>query len=105
MLVSFLNTAFKWAIIQLLNSIGGLNRHMQSMFISNLTFVYAKLWRGVLQWRGEEKRSFKLVTQIASEIPVPHRVFNTMRYRSSERVQRSGYFHSSVSYIKVQIMF
>ena len=32
-------------------------------------------------------------------------VFNTMRNRSSETVQRLGYFHSSVSYIKVQIMF
>ena len=29
-------------------------------------------------------------------------VFNTMRYRSSETVQRSGYFQCSVSYIKVQ---
>ena len=32
-------------------------------------------------------------------------VFNTMRYRSSETVQRSGYFQNSVSYIKLQIMF
>ena len=32
-------------------------------------------------------------------------VFNTMRYRSSETVQRSGYFQSSVSYIKLQIMY
>ena len=32
-------------------------------------------------------------------------VFNTMRYRSSETVQRSGYFQSSVSYIKVKMMF
>ena len=32
------------------------------------------------------------------------KVFNTMRYRSSETVQRLGYFQSSVSYIKVQIM-
>ena len=32
-------------------------------------------------------------------------VFNTMRYRSSETVQRSGYFQSSVSYKKVQMMF
>ena len=32
-------------------------------------------------------------------------VFNTMRYRSSEIVQRSGYFQSSVSFINVQIMF
>ena len=31
-------------------------------------------------------------------------IFNTMRYRSSETVQRSGHFESSVSYIKVQIM-
>ena len=28
-------------------------------------------------------------------------VFNTMRYRSSKTVQRSGYLQSSVSYIKV----
>ena len=26
-------------------------------------------------------------------------VFNTMKYRSCEKVQRSGYFQSSVSYI------
>ena len=32
-------------------------------------------------------------------------VFNTMKYRSSERVQRSGYLQSSVSYIKVKMMF
>ena len=35
-------------------------------------------------------------------------VFNTMKlkllYRSSETVQRSGYFQSSVSYIKLQMM-
>ena len=31
--------------------------------------------------------------------------FNTMRYRSSETVQRLEYFQSSVSYIKLQIMF
>ena len=34
-------------------------------------------------------------------------VFKTMTYRSrlSETVQRSGYIQSSVSYIKLQIMF
>ena len=32
-------------------------------------------------------------------------VFNTMRYRSNETVQRLGHFQCSVSYIKVQIMF
>ena len=32
-------------------------------------------------------------------------VFNTMRYISSETVQRSGYFQSSVSYLKLQKMF
>ena len=32
-------------------------------------------------------------------------VSNTMRYRSSVTVQRSGYFQSSVSYIKVKMMF
>ena len=32
-------------------------------------------------------------------------VFNTMRYRSSETVQRLGYFKSSVSYIKVKMKF
>ena len=32
-------------------------------------------------------------------------VFNTMRYKSSETVQRLGYFQSSVSYIKVKMMF
>ena len=30
--------------------------------------------------------------------------FKTMTYRSSETVQRSGYFQSSASYIKVQTM-
>ena len=30
-------------------------------------------------------------------------VFNTMRYRSSETVQRSGYFQGSVSYIKLKL--
>ena len=47
--------------------------------------------------------------KIASEMPVPDNLgkyfFNTMRYRSGETVQRSGYFQSSVSYIKVHIMF
>ena len=32
-------------------------------------------------------------------------VFNTVRYRGSETVQRSGYFQRTVSYIKVQTMF
>ena len=32
-------------------------------------------------------------------------VFNTMRYRSSETVQRSGYFQSSFINIKVKMMF
>ena len=32
-------------------------------------------------------------------------VFNTMSNRSTERVQRSGYFQSNVSKIKAQIMF
>ena len=32
-------------------------------------------------------------------------VFNIMRYRSSETVQSSGHFQSSVSYIMLQIMF
>ena len=32
-------------------------------------------------------------------------IFNNMRYRSSETVQSSGYCQSSVSYVKVQIMF
>ena len=37
--------------------------------------------------------------------PQPGEIFfNTMGYRSSETVQSSRYFQSSVSYIKVQIM-
>ena len=32
-------------------------------------------------------------------------VFNTITYKSSETVQRLGYCQSSVSYIRVQIMF
>ena len=45
--------------------------------------------------------------KIASEreIVSGETVFNTMRYKSSETVQRSGYFQSSVSYIKVKMMF
>ena len=31
-------------------------------------------------------------------------IFNTMRYKNSVALERSGYFQSSVSYIKVQIM-
>ena len=45
--------------------------------------------------------------KIVSETPTPQPkeiVFNTMRYRSSETVQRSGYFPSSISYIKVEMM-
>ena len=38
--------------------------------------------------------------------PQPGEIFfNTMRYRSSETVKGLEYFQSSVSYIKVQIMF
>ena len=41
-----------------------------------------------------------------ASIPQPGKiVFSIMRYGSGETVQRSGYFQSSVSYIKVQIMF
>ena len=37
--------------------------------------------------------------------PPPGEIFfNTMRYRSGITVQSSRYIHSSVSYIKVQIM-
>ena len=37
--------------------------------------------------------------------PQPGEIFfNTMRYRSSVTVQSSRYFHSSVSYVKVQII-
>ena len=47
--------------------------------------------------------------KIASEMPVPHSLgkyfFNTMRYRSTVSVQSSGYFQSTISYIKVQTMF
>ena len=47
-----------------------------------------------------------LSKKIASEMPVPHRnIFNTMRYRSTASVQSSGYFQSTVSYIKFQTMF
>ena len=41
-------------------------------------------------------------------MPVPlslRKYFNTMRYRSTVSVQSSGYFQSTVSYIKVQTMF
>ena len=41
-----------------------------------------------------------------ARIPQPGEiVFNTIRYRSGETVQRSGYFQGSVSYIKVKMMF
>ena len=42
--------------------------------------------------------------KIAWEMP-GEIVYNTMTDRSSETVQRSGYFQSSVSYVKVKIMF
>ena len=57
--------------------------------------------------QGISLSSFNLfqTRKLASEMPVPHSLGKyTMRYRSSETVQRSGYFQSSVSYIKVQIM-
>ena len=41
--------------------------------------------------------------KIASEMPVIG--FNTMTYRSSEKVQGPEYFQRSVTNIKVQIMF
>ena len=57
------------------------------------------------------RKQLKINVKLASEMPVPHSlgkyseiVFNTMRYRG-ETVQRSGYFQSSVSYIKVKMMF
>ena len=55
-------------------------------------------------------RALQLITTCKNSIkdastPQPGEiVFNIMRYRSSEAVQRSGYFQSIVSYIKLQIM-
>ena len=54
------------------------------------------------------KHAQSLMQKIASQMPLPHSrgggiVFNTMGYRSSEA--RSGYLQSSVSYIKVKMMF
>ena len=60
---------------------------------------------------GDEHVTSKAVTSLENSIrnartPQPGEiVFNTMRYRSSETVQRSGYFQSNVNYKKVQMMF
>ena len=57
------------------------------------------------EW-GKPDQQIQQLLKIASQTPQPVEiVLNTMRYRSSETVQRPGYFQSSVSYIKVQIMF
>ena len=58
----------------------------------------------------EKSSIFKVLALLKNSIrdartPQPRGIFfNTMRYRSSVTVQSSRYFHSSVSYIKVQIM-
>ena len=64
-----------------------------SMDLSNLDYLVTGL--------QEFKNSIRDV-----HTPQPGEIvfFNTMRYRSSETVQRSGYFQSSVSYIKVKMM-
>ena len=51
--------------------------------------------------------AFKIKNYIrGARTPQPgEAVFNIKRYRSSETVQRLGYFQSSLSYIKLQIMF
>ena len=57
-------------------------------------------------WRTEK---FNLKPKISirdARTPQPGEIFFiTMRYRSSETVQRSGYFQIRVSYIMVQIIF
>ena len=54
-----------------------------------------------------EKMCLLIKNSIRDACTPQHReiVFNTMSYRSSETVQRLGYFQSSVSYKKVQVMF
>ena len=75
---------------------------------SNIKRIF--FFKCILLWVSNTKyNSDKNMFKIASEMPVPHSLgkyfFTTMRYRNSEIVQRLGYFHSSVTYIKVQIMF
>ena len=72
--------------------------------------MHGKVCDSFYAWLGEVKTTF-IVPYLKNSIrdartPQPEEiVFNTMRYRSSETVQRSGYFQSSVTYINVQIMF
>ena len=54
--------------------------------------------------RGWQSRYKKNCIRHASTPQPGEIVFNTISYRSSETVQRSGYFQSSVSYFKLQIM-
>ena len=82
-----------------------MSNHPSSELHQKLAIIYPQMTHfspGVAMIRKEHNK-------IASEMPVPHSlrkiVFHTMRYKSSEKVQRFGYFKDSVSYIKLQIMF
>ena len=74
-----------------------------------------KIIHGKFLWTVKElkEKKEKIKTEIIinknsirdARTPQPGEIFfNTMKYRSSVTVQRSRYFQSSVSYIKVQIM-
>ena len=66
--------------------------------------MFAKVGLGI--YDGENPTGFPKNSIKDARTPQPREiVFNIMRYRSSETVQKLGYFESSVSYIKVQIMF
>ena len=93
--------------------------------ITSFTILFAKTWllgffflfNGALPFSGtnkliveclQPKRASQTGKNSIRDARTPQHegiVFNTMMYRSSETVQRLGYFQSSVRYIKVQIMF
>ena len=74
------------------------------MPLSKVTKCLQKL--GLSIYDGENPTGIPKNSIKDARTPQPREtVFNIMRYRSSETVQRLGYFQSSVSYIKVKIMF
>ena len=84
--------AIKWPILVLLQAAAYLDITLQYITIAKNTVNNMNYWT-------KQKNSIRDAhTQQPGEI-----VFNNMRYRSSQTVQRSGYFQSSVSYIKLQI--
>ena len=82
----------EWPILVLLQAAAYLDITLQYITIAKNTVNNMNYWT-------KQKNSIRDAhTQQPGEI-----VFNNMRYRSSQTVQRLGYFQSSVSYIKLQI--